>query len=296
MSVTVVVYGRDGAQHLADALRSIERQGSGVDVVAVDGGSNDRSLEMLRSSSLAPQVIELGRDVSLPKLASAGAAAATGDWVCFLGYDDALAPGVLTAVTEPAEDADVIVCDAIAQDGFKRSVQRAPLGLAGRTLSSVELIARSPQLSIVTHLGPTTTLLRTRLRPAGLLSFRAGPPAAAWRAWAWEVLCADVRVHHAPSVLTYVRTPAPDDARAALAGAVAGVAGAGRTRPAGRVAAQVLRAALEPVLAKPLGAGPAAELRRLLRAVSPDAVEAAGDALPAPRRAALARLVQEGQA
>lgn len=89
-SLTVIVPALNAAGTLARALAALEegRRSFAVSVLVVDGGSNDRTLELARR--LGADVLEAapGRGMQL----RAGAAASHSEWLLFLHADTVLAP------------------------------------------------------------------------------------------------------------------------------------------------------------------------------------------------------------
>ena len=98
LSVVMPVY--NGERHLPAALESIDAQGAavaGIEIVAVDDGSTDRSVAILEvfSRELPLRVIRAGRQGNWVKATNIGLEAARGAWCCFLHQDDLWLPGRL---------------------------------------------------------------------------------------------------------------------------------------------------------------------------------------------------------
>jgi glycosyltransferase involved in cell wall biosynthesis len=96
--VSVVIPVKNGERHLAELLSALEREG--VDeVLVIDSGSRDRSVEIARSSGatvleIPPEEFGHGRTRNL------GAERTTGALICFLTQDATPLPGWLTAYRE----------------------------------------------------------------------------------------------------------------------------------------------------------------------------------------------------
>jgi len=115
--VSVVVPVHDAADTVEDALRSAFAQTLSpeqVEIVAVDDGSSDDSLAILRRlAKQHPRVTVLTQPASGTAAAprNAGIDVATGEYLFFLDADDLLAPTALEKLTEAAEqlEADVVL-------------------------------------------------------------------------------------------------------------------------------------------------------------------------------------------
>ena len=95
--VAIVIPCRNEAPHVAGMLNALRTQDSAIDdVIVVDGGSVDGTLELLRER---PDIV-LVRDADRGVYDgfNQGLAAATGDIVGFLNSDDIYEPGAFAAV------------------------------------------------------------------------------------------------------------------------------------------------------------------------------------------------------
>jgi glycosyltransferase involved in cell wall biosynthesis len=111
---------------LPETLASIEQElvlpkNYEWEVIAVDDGSTDRSLEVLGDwrARLQLQIIELLHSGSPAKPRNHGIEVSTGDYVFFLDADDVLLPGGLAAAIDIAtkNDSDVVVPRLKSLDG-----------------------------------------------------------------------------------------------------------------------------------------------------------------------------------
>ncbi len=99
--LSVIMPTYNGAAHLPHTLRSIERQGaSGVEILAVDDGSSDGTLAVLREYAhrLPLRIYARARVGSWVANTNFGLAEARGDYACFLHQDDVWLPGRLRAL------------------------------------------------------------------------------------------------------------------------------------------------------------------------------------------------------
>lgn len=105
LSVIMPVY--NGEDFLPRALESIEGQsGNGLELVAIDDGSTDRSLEILESwkSRLPLRVEKAPRCGNWVGVTNRALALARGEFACFLHQDDAWRPGRLEAVKRAVDE------------------------------------------------------------------------------------------------------------------------------------------------------------------------------------------------
>lgn len=103
-SVSVIIPTLDEAAHLPQALASVER-GPGVEVIVVDGGSTDGTVQLARQQG-ADRVIQSQR--SRARQMNAGAAAAQGQVLQFLHADTRLEPGAMGALRRAMLDPRVV--------------------------------------------------------------------------------------------------------------------------------------------------------------------------------------------
>ncbi|MCZ6688867.1 MAG: TIGR04283 family arsenosugar biosynthesis glycosyltransferase [Planctomycetota bacterium] len=91
--ISVVIPVLDEEQILDDSLADLQRQEGAKELIVVDGGSGDRSVEMARRHA---RVIQMGRGRA--RQMNRGAREAAGDILLFLHADCRLEPGALGAV------------------------------------------------------------------------------------------------------------------------------------------------------------------------------------------------------
>jgi glycosyltransferase involved in cell wall biosynthesis len=95
--VSVVIPCRDAERYVAEAIDSALRQTyRDFEIIAVDNGSTDRSLDVLRGYGDAVQVLQEPR-LGASRARNAGIAASRGEFIAFLDADDFWEPGKLQA-------------------------------------------------------------------------------------------------------------------------------------------------------------------------------------------------------
>jgi len=111
LSVVMPVY--DGERFIAAALESVRGQHDGIELVIVDDGSSDRTLDIVRDFAkvLPIRLLTPRRIGNWVAVSNIGLREATGDWACFLHQDDLWLPGRIERLRgemESAEDALVL--------------------------------------------------------------------------------------------------------------------------------------------------------------------------------------------
>jgi GT2 family glycosyltransferase len=139
LSVVMPIY--NGERYLSAALQSIASQGdavSGIEVIAVDDGSTDRSMEILADFShrLPIRLIRPGRQGNWVKATNIGLEAAAGEWCCFLHQDDLWLPGRVADMRRAIDeqpDAAMAVHPSYFIDENGRRVGQWRMPLSGQT-------------------------------------------------------------------------------------------------------------------------------------------------------------------
>jgi GT2 family glycosyltransferase len=95
--LSVVMPTYNGERFIAAALESTRGQHDGIELVIVDDGSTDRTIEIIRSftGSLPIRLITPGRLGNWVAVTNLGLREAVGEWACFLHQDDLWLPGRL---------------------------------------------------------------------------------------------------------------------------------------------------------------------------------------------------------
>ncbi len=101
MTLSIVIPALDEAPSLARLLPELEARSAGCEVIVVDGGSRDGTLEIARRHA---RVRWLGSERGRARQMNAGARAARGDALLFLHADTRLPEGAVAAVTTALSD------------------------------------------------------------------------------------------------------------------------------------------------------------------------------------------------
>jgi glycosyltransferase involved in cell wall biosynthesis len=113
--LSVIVPVRNGEKYLDYALQSILSQGDdGIEVIAVEGGSTDQTVDILKSymSRLPLKLFSSGHSENWVAKTNRGLANAAADFVCFLHHDDLWLENrlrVMRALVERAPDATMFL-------------------------------------------------------------------------------------------------------------------------------------------------------------------------------------------
>lgn len=100
VNVSVVIPNWNGRSWLPGCLAAIaDQQRRASEVIVVDNGSSDGSLEYLRAEHPAVRILELGRNTGFAHAANQGIAAAHGELVALINTDVVLAPDWIAATS-----------------------------------------------------------------------------------------------------------------------------------------------------------------------------------------------------
>ena len=89
--LSVIMPCYNGERFIAAALESVRTQyRDGIELLVIDDGSQDRTLEIVRdfAQALPMRIISPGRIGNWVAATNIGLREATGDWACFLHQDD----------------------------------------------------------------------------------------------------------------------------------------------------------------------------------------------------------------
>jgi rSAM/selenodomain-associated transferase 2 len=139
--VSIIIPTLNEEASIARAIRSCREAGS-CEVIVVDGGSRDRTVEIARGEADAVIAAPRGRAAQM----NAGAAVARGEVLLFL-HADTLLPreserAVLGALQDPAVIGGAFRVRLAASPGAGRYV-RASLGITGRMIGARAAVSRS---------------------------------------------------------------------------------------------------------------------------------------------------------
>ena len=142
--VSIVVPTFNGLAHIADAVASVRSQSyRNIELIAVDGGSSDGTVDWLRSQSLDPQVLPAGTP---PETTWTEATrAARGEFVVLLCqddvlYSDAIASQVAQFERFPGISAAIAQRDIIDARGNVVKRNRGLMGLSSGVVTGPEVM------------------------------------------------------------------------------------------------------------------------------------------------------------
>ncbi|GAA3224117.1 glycosyltransferase family 2 protein [Dactylosporangium siamense] len=188
VTVSVIVPVHGTARHAGRAVGSVLAthvpEGVVVDLVVVDDASTFDVDSLVRDAPLPVRVVrhDVPRGPSAAR--NTGLAAATGDYVWFVGADDWVDPGLLAALTDAAPDADIVVAGTVpvTEDGVTGPpLPRRATGTVWTGPQAVEEFLRQR-----IRAGVTNKLVRRDLFDG--LSFPLGPRHEDVAVMAWLLL------------------------------------------------------------------------------------------------------------
>jgi glycosyltransferase involved in cell wall biosynthesis len=103
VKLSIIMPNFNGERFLEAAMRSVVSQrdsGLELEYIVVDGGSTDRSLDLIRSFGSAVNRLIVEKDTGPANAINKGLAAATGDVLAWLNSDDFYQPGALARVAD----------------------------------------------------------------------------------------------------------------------------------------------------------------------------------------------------
>jgi GT2 family glycosyltransferase len=110
--VSVIVINLNGGDFLIPSIASAFAQEPLPEVILVDNGSTDGSLQLVESAFPQVRIIRNNSNLGFAGPANQGAALASGDFLLFLNNDARLEPGVLSRLLEAVEsDKTVAACE-----------------------------------------------------------------------------------------------------------------------------------------------------------------------------------------
>jgi rSAM/selenodomain-associated transferase 2 len=103
LALSIIIPTLDESRSIGATLDALAREAEGVEVIVVDGGSRDGTVELVRSRGVRLVESERGRGRQL----DAGAGAASGRVLWFLHADTLPSAGCVEALSQALEDASV---------------------------------------------------------------------------------------------------------------------------------------------------------------------------------------------
>jgi GT2 family glycosyltransferase len=88
---------------IASVLAALEHVGGGTEVVLIDNGSTDGTVERVRTEFPEVRVVERGRNTGFASGAAEGVRQTTGEWILFLNDDAEIERGAVAAMLEVAK-------------------------------------------------------------------------------------------------------------------------------------------------------------------------------------------------
>ena len=128
--VSIIIATYKARECLATAIESVlSQQGVGFELIVIDGGSHDGTVELIKSYGDEIAAWISGPDQGIYDAWNKGLGFAKGDWIAFLGADDILMPGALACyqsfvATHARLDYVSSRLRLVNQNGFSRVIGR----------------------------------------------------------------------------------------------------------------------------------------------------------------------------
>lgn len=122
--MSVIVATLNSAGTLAACIDSVSAQeGVSVELLVIDGGSTDATVQILKANDDSIAYWESAPDRGVYSAWNKALERATGRWVCFLGADDSLAqPGTLKTLVDLGEGTDAeLVCSRVRYQASEKA-------------------------------------------------------------------------------------------------------------------------------------------------------------------------------
>jgi len=157
MRPAVYIPNFNGAHHLERVLSSLRLQSAEADVVVVDNGSTDESIELLRERFPEVKAIALGRNIGFGPALNHAVRHHPGDPVILLNNDTECEPRFVEALLDAAGEGVQSVAGVLVQKGSPDKIDSAGV-VADRTLMGFDYLHGEPVAAALTApnpLGPT---------------------------------------------------------------------------------------------------------------------------------------------
>jgi glycosyltransferase involved in cell wall biosynthesis len=175
-SVAIVIPCHNAERTLGATLKSALSQRGVLEVIAVDDGSSDATLAVVRSFEPRTRVVT-GPNGGVSAARNRGIAETTADWLQFLDADDLLEPDTVAARlhTARASGADVVICD------WEETLDEGSGKAAAGPRRSVDwrALAADAEIATATHVwAPPAAILYRRGLVERIGGFRTDLPVA----------------------------------------------------------------------------------------------------------------------
>lgn len=133
--VSVIVVNFNGLKYLGDCFESLKAGSYGnFEMIFVDNGSEDKSLEFVRANYPEVKVLDNGANLGLAIASNRGAALAKGEYLFFFNNDTKADKSMLSALVKAAEGdpkTGVLGCTTMTYDGKKVINSGVPCDIFG---------------------------------------------------------------------------------------------------------------------------------------------------------------------
>ena len=118
--VTISIVNLNGSDYLRDCLDSLKNLSypkEQIEIIIVDNGSTDDSIEFLNKNCPEARIIRNNSNFGFAKANNQAAAQAKGEYVAFLNNDTKVDENWLTELLKPIYGSDEIICSGSKEIG-----------------------------------------------------------------------------------------------------------------------------------------------------------------------------------
>jgi len=125
--LSIIVLTLDSSRHVVECLRSLAPPPEGVEILVVDGGSKDGTVDLVRTHFPFAEIC-LAEGTTIPEARNAGLRMSTGEWIMFLDSDELANRRILNTLIHQLEIGrpDVMITGYDETDAYGKFLRNIP--------------------------------------------------------------------------------------------------------------------------------------------------------------------------